>query len=321
MSQKVSVIVPVYNAEHNLRRCVESILNQTFADFELLLIDDGSKDRSGKICDEYAKGDRRIKVFHKANGGVSSARNLGLDNACGEWIAFCDADDYVEPMWLSVMFGNVDNCDMVTAGFWIYRNGKKEKLPCIASTSLDRIVPYLEEKGVVGMLWCKLFRASIIKKKDLRFNAQYTICEDAEFIYRFIVESRKIKSIEALVYHYIAPTDFENKYYSKYKISCFVSILNSLDSLFVNYKNANVKNAYANNLLSIFNIVYNDYRVGNYRKGLEDLTEFNEISRRYFIPFSKRRVMGILKVPNIRIQHYLFVIYSSFLRVTRSFVH
>lgn len=318
MNQKVSVIVPVYNAEQNIRRCVESILNQTFTDFELLLIDDGSKDESGKICDEYAKQDRRVKVFHKKNGGVSSARNVGLDNACGEWIAFCDADDYVEPLWLSVLLGNVVDYDMVIAGFWIYRNGKKEKVPCIASTLLDRIVSYLEENGVIGMLWCKLFRASIIKEKYLRFNAQYTICEDAEFIYRFIVESRKIRSIDALVYHYIAPADFEDKYYSKYKISCFVSILNSLDSLFVSYKNTNARNAYANNMLSIFNIVYNDYRVGNYRKALEDLKDFNKISKQYFIPYSKRRVMAILKVPNIIIQHCLFVIYSSFLRIAHS---
>lgn len=92
----ISVIVPVYNVEKYLSRCIDSILSQTFTDFELLLIDDGSKDHSGSICDEYAKTDSRIRVFHKENGGVSSARNIGLDNAKGEWVSFVDADDIIE---------------------------------------------------------------------------------------------------------------------------------------------------------------------------------------------------------------------------------
>ena len=90
---KISIIVPVYNTEKYLRRCVDSILAQTFTDFELLLINDGSTDSSGAICDEYTQKDSRVRVFHKENGGVSSACNLGLDNARGEWITFEDSDD------------------------------------------------------------------------------------------------------------------------------------------------------------------------------------------------------------------------------------
>ena len=96
ITPKISVIVPVYNAEKYLHRCIDSILSQTFTDFELLLINDGSKDSSGAICDEYAAKDNRVRVFHKENGGASSARNLGLDNAKGEWIAFVDSDDLLE---------------------------------------------------------------------------------------------------------------------------------------------------------------------------------------------------------------------------------
>ncbi|MGN0202626.1 MAG: glycosyltransferase family 2 protein, partial [Candidatus Cryptobacteroides sp.] len=98
---KISVIVPVYNAESTIRRCVDSILAQTFTDFECLLIDDGSKDRSGEICDEYAAKDSRVRVFHKENGGVSSARNVGLDNAKGEWVTFVDSDDWIDSYYLS----------------------------------------------------------------------------------------------------------------------------------------------------------------------------------------------------------------------------
>ena len=98
---KITVIVPVYNTEKYLRRCVDSILAQTFTDFELLLIDDGSTDGSGAICDEYAKKDSRVRVFHKEIGGVSSARNLGLDKAYGEWISFVDSDDWIDVLFLS----------------------------------------------------------------------------------------------------------------------------------------------------------------------------------------------------------------------------
>lgn len=93
---KISIIVPVYNVEKYLRKCIDSILNQTFKDFELILIDDGSTDESGKICDEYNLKDNRIKVIHKENGGLSSARNAGLDIAQGEYIGFVDSDDWIE---------------------------------------------------------------------------------------------------------------------------------------------------------------------------------------------------------------------------------
>ncbi len=100
---KISVIVPVYNVEQYLPRCIDSILAQTFTDFELLLIDDGSRDNSGKICDEYAEKDSRIRVFHKENGGVSSARNVGLDNTCGEYVSFIDSDDWIGPSFLPLI--------------------------------------------------------------------------------------------------------------------------------------------------------------------------------------------------------------------------
>lgn len=100
----ISIIVPIYNAESTICKCLDCILKQTYTDFELLLIDDGSTDQSGKICDFYSQKDTRIKVFHKVNGGVSSARNLGLDNVQGNWITFADADDYMEENWLQDFF-------------------------------------------------------------------------------------------------------------------------------------------------------------------------------------------------------------------------
>ena len=114
----LSVIVPVYNTEPYLSRCIESILNQGSINFELLLIDDGSTDSSGAICDSYAEKDTRIRVFHKENGGVSSARNLGIDNAQGEWLYFVDSDDELLPNGLRTLVDNIsDDVDVVMGGF------------------------------------------------------------------------------------------------------------------------------------------------------------------------------------------------------------
>ena len=123
----ISIIVPVYKAELFLPRCIDSILTQTFTDFELLLIDDGSPDNSGSICDEYALKDKRIRVFHKENGGVSSARNLGLDNAKGEWITFIDADDWISNTFIEHLYKPIlsnNNIEFVQAGCTNYINNE-----------------------------------------------------------------------------------------------------------------------------------------------------------------------------------------------------
>lgn len=114
---KISVIVPVFNTEKYLRLCVESILAQTYTNIEVLLIDDRSKDASGKICDEYALKDKRVKVFHKLNGGVSSARNFGLERATGKWITFVDSDDYIEKDYLITLSKYTENSEFVIGGF------------------------------------------------------------------------------------------------------------------------------------------------------------------------------------------------------------
>lgn len=136
---KVSIIVPVYKAENYLHRCVDSILAQTFTDWELLLVDDGSPDRSGEICDEYASKDARIRVFHKENGGVSSARQKGLDEAVGEYTIHADPDDWVEPMMLEELYKRAkeDDADMVICDYYM-NDGKNQTYITQKPTVLDR---------------------------------------------------------------------------------------------------------------------------------------------------------------------------------------
>ena len=125
---KISIIVPVYKAETYLHRCVDSILAQTFTDWELLLIDDGSPDRSGEICDEYAKKDSRVRVIHKENGGVSSARQRGLDESIGEYTIHADPDDWVEPTMLEELYNKAkeEDVDMVICDFF-QNNGRSQE--------------------------------------------------------------------------------------------------------------------------------------------------------------------------------------------------
>lgn len=130
---KISIIVPVYKAEKYLNRCVDSILAQTFTDFELLLIDDGSPDKSGEICDEYARKDSRVRVIHKENGGVSSARQRGLDESIGEYTIHADPDDWVEPTMLEELYNkaNKEDADMVICDFFYeYKTGSVISILC-----------------------------------------------------------------------------------------------------------------------------------------------------------------------------------------------
>lgn len=121
MDPQISIIIPVYNSGNTLNRCIDSILNQTFTDWELLLVNDGSTDRSGELCDEYASKDQRIKVFHKKNGGVSSARNTGLDNATGSWLTFVDSDDFIDTTFLD-SFIKSQSCDLYITGIQFINN-------------------------------------------------------------------------------------------------------------------------------------------------------------------------------------------------------
>lgn len=203
MFPKISIIVPVYNAEKTLHRCINSIINQLYQNWELLLIDDGSTDNSSVICDEYVRKDKRIRVFHKENGGVSSARNVGLDNAEGEWITFIDSDDWVENNYLSNLYQNNEN-DIVASYYvaegwreWVsvpfkdYVYDEKQMKKFLTGCLLDFIQPF-----------GKLFRHSIIKHYKLRFDESISYGEDTLFIYQFLQYIKSVRTSSEATYHY-----------------------------------------------------------------------------------------------------------------------
>ena len=210
---KISVIIPVYNAESTLRRCVDSVLAQTFTDFECLLINDGSKDKSGEICDEYAAKDSRVRVFHKENGGVSSARNVGLDNATGEWIAFVDSDDWVGESYLGNLIGHYNSYPKIelVVSFSEYIFGDKRRIdnyePLQVNRSDFQILFSKYDMSWHTGPWAKLYKKRVIDGKALRFNEDMNIGEDAVFFYTYLTLIDGLFISSDTDYRYIADAD------------------------------------------------------------------------------------------------------------------
>lgn len=200
---KISIIVPIYNSQNTLARCVDSILTQTYTDFELILINDGSTDGSSGICDAYKLKDSRVVVYHKANGGVSSARNCGLDAASGEYITFIDSDDWVEPNYLEDFFP-ISNYDFI-ANYYV-AEGWYEWESCPFPNKeydLDSMCEFLSSDfNKMNFICSKLFRNSIIQTKRLRFRNSIAYGEDTLFIYSYLAHSRNVKTRGSAVYHY-----------------------------------------------------------------------------------------------------------------------
>lgn len=203
---KISIIIPIYNSEKYLRQCLNSVQSQTFADFEVLLINDGSNDNSGKICDEYAAKDTRIKVFHKENGGVSSARNLGIDEAEGEWICFVDSDDVLEENYLTALVkSSVDSkADFIAQGFKKFGNGIEKNMHLgvgLFSASDFRTLFQIKKIQNFGFPFSKLFKGEIIKKHQISFPISFSIAEDLAFMLMYL---SKIQTIQLdAVHHYL----------------------------------------------------------------------------------------------------------------------
>lgn len=178
---KVSIIVPVYKAEKYLNRCIDSILAQTYKTWELLLIDDGSPDRSGDICDEYAKRDNRIKVFHKENGGVSSARNIGLDNIEGDFVTFVDSDDWLLENTLTLCSSYFDKYEIVRFSMvyiesLVGDNNRKLVLPF--SKSKNAIMQRILERNSLLGVWGGVYKADLFNNPSIRFNSNLVMAED-----------------------------------------------------------------------------------------------------------------------------------------------
>lgn len=219
-----SIIIPIYNVESHLSKCIDSVIGQTYEDWEAILVNDGSTDSSGQICDEYTQKDRRIQVVHKQNGGVSSARNAGLDIATGEYISFIDPDDWIESNMYAVLAEQLTKSDPDVLRFNAYRNDEiLNELPFDGEYSEKRfddeiMLPLIgaEQFGgmfILGVLWLHVYRHSIIERYKIRFNEDLRRCEDRLFTLSVALHSSKMVFIKDIFYHYEVYQDsLSNKY-------------------------------------------------------------------------------------------------------------
>ena len=201
----ISIIIPVYNAEKTLARCIDSLLQQSFSDFEILLIDDGSTDSSLDICQKYAAGDAGIKVLHHENAGVSITRNRGMENASGKFLMFCDSDDYVEPEWCEKLLQGIrtkEDAWVVSNAYKVNFSGECKAIDDLqhhpkSETYCDIYLKYLSP-----YLWNKIYNAGIIRQNNIRFRPDVELGEDAVFNTEYYKYCSSVTYIPEPLYYY-----------------------------------------------------------------------------------------------------------------------
>ena len=230
---KISIVVPIYNAEKYISGCVDSLLGQTYKDIEIILIDDGSTDKSPEICDNYVKEHANIKVIHQQNGGVSAARNRGMETAVGEYVVFVDADDYVLPTYCENLIGFADEItDLIVSGFvFVEGTGKIKKT--VKVTDLSNCTPeslktnfdFYYHLALLNSPFAKLYKKDLIK--DICFNTDVSMGEDFLFNLECYKKSKSIKFVPIAEYYYnisnenSATKKFKKEYFDCY-LKCYI---------------------------------------------------------------------------------------------------
>ena len=234
----ISVIIPIFNCDKYLHKCIDSVLKQTYSNLEIILIDDGSSDRSGQICDEYKKIDHRVRVFHQKNKGVSASRNLGLCKAKGTYITFVDSDDCIENSYIEELYSVLrkHNADYVTCGYKRIYSDRFERINDdgkeIEITSDEFVEKLLNVQNGYGFVHMKLIKKSIIH--NIRFEESLKVGEDALFNVQLCANLKKIVIYHKALYNYTYNSDslvrkYDKNYVSKYlqSMQCMKQYINS----------------------------------------------------------------------------------------------
>lgn len=288
--EKVSILMPIYNVEKYLRECIDSILIQTYTNFELILVDDGSPDNCGKIIDEYGKKDKRVIAIHQENAGVDAARNNAINNAEGKYIAFIDSDDAYEINYLENLVDAIENddSDMAVCSFIPFGIDNLPKFKMISKRTVNGISAMqlaLGYNSVNGYVWNKLFKREIIEKYHLHFEDGYWACDDILFTGNYIYYCKKVSVINDSLYRYrqvasganrvrYSGVPFDKKWMSSFKVTEHFKTL---------YKNEDVELACNLHEVREASIVLRAIAASGY-KGTE-YKELLNIIRKYFVKF------------------------------------
>lgn len=305
----VSIIVPVYNVELYLDKCVKSLVEQTYHNIEILLVDDGSVDDSSQKCDIWGKKDNRIKVFHKENGGVSSARNVGLKNCTGKYILFVDSDDSVQNNYVEIFINIIikNNCDLgITNYNFEYENGEfKKNIFKTPQKNLTRhdFFNYINEKdSYQGFLFNKVFLKEIIEKYNFEFDENVHYAEDLLFLMRYVNKIEKIYfEYDEYPVNYFCRNDSATRTSFNSKTATFMNVSEEFIDIFKenDVESGSIKKKFISCYFLAFYCLKDkkNYSKKEYKmyckKYIKDI-----LNSKYVTPFEKCAILGLMFCPN-----------------------
>jgi len=311
----ISVIIPVYNVENYLHKCINSVLAQTYKNIEVLLINDGSTDNSPMICEQFAKENKKVKVFHKENGGVSSARNLGLKKAMGDYIGFVDADDWIEPEMYEQMRGKLiqENAQICIISNYVRGNKKFSNCNIVEnSISREEGVKAILDYNFPSSLWTSLYKSNILN--NLYLNEKIHHLEDFEFQIRAINNSTKIAISNSFFYNYRDREGSANNSGFNSKVLTCLEIIPIVDKIIKN--NSHIKNIYVNAVRSRMTLVVSsfmartNYKDRNLEKRMTTNARIAVVDTLFTnIPIKKKILVFLLSIS--------FNLYASFYRLIK----
>ncbi len=303
MKELISVVVPIYNVEKYLEKCIKSIINQTYDNIEIILVDDGATDKSGQICDDYEKMDTRIKVIHKKNGGLSDARNAGLKIAKGEYIAFIDSDDFIDKAFIKTLYemckknnAEIAQCKYRRVGyekFNIKQESEDKKIETIVKTGKEMFYDiYTREHMVYIVAWNKLYKKSLFKGIEY---PKGKINEDEATTYKLFYKAKKIVVTNQVLYNDVyRKNSIMNKKYNKKRLDGLWALEGRIEFL----KEKNEKE-----LLKLTEILYTKELIRNYAKVKRYIENSKDLQKDLL---KKHRKMSVkLLKENIKIKQKL----------------
>ena len=315
----ISIVIPIYNSEKFIHRCLDSIISQTFKNWECILIDDGSQDDSGYICDEYAKKDKRFKVIHQKNAGSASARNVGLQNSYAKYTAFVDSDDYIENNYLEKLYYTIEtnDTDLIICGYVKQQVGKKEKITQTSGLkNAESVFEDFLSGQIKGYLWNKLFKNEIIELHSIKFCEGHNLWEDNLFVLQYLHKSNKIYFISDCIYNY--NREIHNNLSRSLTSKKFDDVIFSLNyiydflvknHIYIKYKNLFLYRCVNSKIIMLRNLskwdrVYDtiftgeeiEYMKNDYRNGMLTLIAMLISSKHYTLVNIIYKVLNLIKI-------------------------
>lgn len=324
---KISIIVPAYNAEQHIKQCLDCILKQTVNDYEVIVIDDGSKDATASICDAFAQKETKIRVIHQINRGVSAARNVGIEQAQGEWITFIDADDTIEPHFLEAAFENTESmkADFIL-GRWkndwdnhtrIENHKYEDDSLIVGYDNLCKFWSNHAHLEICRCPWGKFFRKNILVKNNIKFDEQLRYAEDTLFCLQYFTKVSSILTINKEDSNYIFFTCSKVSAIHKYKCSP-ESIVSARDNIMQIFYDNNLSNQRFERLMFFFfTMLEHKYlgkkddslRKGYYHSSMQRMLE--QRCLKSIKPYDKIMYLLFKKLPHVII-YPLAIIYLKF---------